>query len=103
MASRLVNHITSPLKKLIVGNAESKTKAAAMAAEVANTETAPVREMLNKDVPEDAPVKTATVSVHEMLFGAPIEQELDGCLADTAVRHMKSELFIPCHQHLLPL
>jgi len=92
MASGLVNHILSPLKKLIVRYAEPKTVSAALADEMANTERASVSGMVNEDVAEAAPMKTATVSVHEMLFGAPVELELDGCLGDSAVCLPKSEL-----------
>jgi hypothetical protein len=51
MASKLVNHISFQVKKLIVGLSSSR------------------------NAPKDAPVTTNTVPDYEMLFGTPMQME----------------------------
>ncbi len=63
MASKLVDHISFQVKKLIVGVSPSKKEAAPKDALVTTT------------IAPDASVITTTVAVHEMLFGAPMQME----------------------------
>jgi predicted SpoU family rRNA methylase len=63
MASKLVDHISFQVKKLIVGLSPSKKEAVPKDAPVSTT------------IVPDSPVTTTTVPVHEMLFGAPMPME----------------------------